>query len=187
MSTSPIDLLVEEHRVIESVLDVLAARAEQMGTAAADEDDDRAALSDCVTFVRGYADAIHHGKEEAILFGALQKHGVPEALEAPLAALYRDHETARLLTADLGSLTQRRPWSDQVRRQIQRTARDYTSLLRRHIAAEDNDMFPAIAAALPPRIMRRVAAASDRFEREHAPQRAALLGIVARLAATETT
>jgi hemerythrin-like domain-containing protein len=183
MVMDPIALMVAEHRVIEKVLTVLAARtaaieAEPTGR---DEAADRAFLADCVTFVRGYADALHHGKEEEILFAVLKRHGLPPDLGPPLAAICREHETARLLTGDLASMAKKQSWTAADLKTIQRVAREYTSLLRRHIATEDQDVFPACAKALGRRGMADVEKACERFEKAQAQKRAELEALAAKL------
>ena len=61
-------MLVAEHRLILRVIAYLCGIGESLndgGTA------DTAVLRDAVAFLRQYADARHHGKEEDILFAAL--------------------------------------------------------------------------------------------------------------------
>lgn len=177
----PIERMVAEHRVIESVLDALAAYGAAIGRG---EAVDRERLGGFVTFIRGYADAIHHGKEEQIVFAALRRHGVPPALAPRLSAILRDHETARLLTTDMDSIDKRAgPWSEKDRAELVRAVRDYVSLLRRHIRDEDKAVFPQTAAALPDKVMHKVAAACERFDADHAGACADLEALAGRLGA----
>jgi hemerythrin-like domain-containing protein len=175
----PMALLMAEHRVIESVLDALAAYG---AAAARGAELDRGRLGDFIAFIRGYADAIHHGKEESILFAAVRQRGAPGRLATLIAAMCRDHETARLLTGDLGGLARRATWSARDRADLARVANEYVSLLRRHIADEDMTAFPGLAAFLGPAGLRSVSAAFERFEREHAERRDGLRALAARLA-----
>ena len=69
-----IETLMNEHRVIERVLDGLVAFAEEIERKGTTEKEE---LGRFVTFVREFADACHHGKEEDILFAAMVEHGVP--------------------------------------------------------------------------------------------------------------
>jgi hemerythrin-like domain-containing protein len=165
----PLGLLTAEHRVIETVLDTLDDLAAAAGRGEA-ADGER--LAGSVAFLRGYADAIHHGKEERILFAAVERGRAPANLTQLLAGLRREHETARLLTDDLAAFAALpAPWSEADRVRIRRVAGEYTSLLRRHIAAEDGTVFPIIAAALSSAALRSVASAFERFEAAHAAQR----------------
>lgn len=176
----PFQLMVAEHRVIEGVLDTLADYGTAVAADAAAADPER--LAGFVEFLRGYADAIHHGKEEQIVFAALRGHGVPGDLAPVLAAIHRDHEQGRLLIGELAACGRRPvPWSEADRARVARAARDYVSLLRRHIRDEDGDVFPRTAAAMPDKLRRQVAAACERFEADHAARRAALTELAARL------
>jgi len=169
----PLALLVAEHRVIESALDAL----DDLAAAAARGSVDLGRLASIVEFLRGYADAIHHGKEEKILFLAVERCRETAGLVQPLSALRRDHDTARLLTDDLAACAAlREPVTAAGRARLQRTALDYTALLRRHIATEDGRVFPAIAAGLPAAAMAGVLSAFTRFEAEHEASRTELCG-----------
>ena len=64
--------LREEHVWILRVADVLERLVEASEAGAAM---DFEAVEDCVTFVRLFADACHHGKEEDLLFPALEERG----------------------------------------------------------------------------------------------------------------
>lgn len=174
----PLALLIAEHRVISSVLDALDQYTDALVSGTADP----ARLADFVTFLRGYADEIHHGKEEQILFPAVKRRRVPEQLAPVLAAIDRDHATARLLTGDLAGFAGRAAsWTASDRTRIRRLAREYTVLLRRHIAQEDGTVLPQAVRALPPQALQEVAGASERFEVEHAAARETLRALAERL------
>ena len=82
-----------EHRLIETVVKALH------GAAAAIEKGQRAdftMLTTAVEFLRVYADKLHHGKEEAILFPLLIKRGVPSQ-GCPIGGLNHEHEKGRAL------------------------------------------------------------------------------------------
>ena len=65
---------MSEHRLIERTLDALAASPTRSACKAGD---DKEELQRFVTFIRGFADAHHHGKEEDILFAAMVEAGFP--------------------------------------------------------------------------------------------------------------
>ncbi len=72
--------LMQEHRVIERVLDAieLAAGHLQRGQAVRPE-----FFLEAATFIAGFADGCHHRKEEGVLFGAMIEGGVPGVRTGP--------------------------------------------------------------------------------------------------------
>ena len=87
----PIALLMIEHRLIERMVPLL--RAEASNALAGSVDPSR--IDALVDFVRIYADKLHHGKEEDILFAAVQdKPAFPE-LKAIMEGLIDDHVISR--------------------------------------------------------------------------------------------
>ena len=63
-----LQVLMDEHRVIERAIAALAAYARAV---ARGSDLPRSDLAGLVGFLKGYADEHHHGKEEDILFRAM--------------------------------------------------------------------------------------------------------------------
>lgn len=151
----PIDLLMSEHRVIERVLDALLVVADDWRRGG----DGRPTLARFVRFIREYADRRHHGKEEDLLFEAMIEHGVPREY-GPIACMLGEHEAGRELVAALGRrATQAAPWTDDDRDDNLRDAMDFTSLLRNHIAKEDQMLYPLARRTLPPATIEAMAAA----------------------------
>ena len=83
--------LREEHQLILQVADAMQALL-----AEAEEPDglDFATIGDCVTFIRLFADACHHGKEEDLLFPELEAAGMPRH-QGPIAVMLYEHEQGR--------------------------------------------------------------------------------------------
>ena len=126
---NPTDPLRAEHRVIERALDLLAALAR------ADELDSDAAR-DVIAFIRGYADELHHGKEEHRLFPMLEERGLPRDV-GPVAVMLHEHEVGRAATAAMSNALDA---GDAAA--FRQAALEYTALLRDHIAKEDGVLFP---------------------------------------------
>jgi len=158
-----IDTLMNEHRVIERVLDGLVAFAEEVERKGTTEKDE---LGGFVTFVREFADACHHGKEEDILFAAMVEHGFPRN-GGPIAVMLHEHDQGRGLVRILRDRAgQAEPWSDADRREIAEVARGFSGLLHAHIQKEDAVLYPMAEQHLPPEVLEAVAAACDRFEQD---------------------
>lgn len=159
----PIDVLMAEHRLIERALDALVVMADHWYRGGLD---DRPTLGRFVAFVREYADARHHGKEEDLLFAAMIEAGVP-AERGPIGCMLSEHAVGRRLVAALGQrAAQATPWTDADRLEVIRVATAYAAMLRQHIVKEDHMLYPlgrerlrgaayerladAFAAAAPP-------------------------------------
>jgi hemerythrin-like domain-containing protein len=180
-----IETLMNEHRVIERVIDGLVAFTEEIerkGTT------DRAELGRFVTFIREFADAGHHGKEEDILFAAMVGAGFPSQ-GGPIAVMLHEHDQGRALVAILRDQTGREgPWTDADRHEIAEAARGYADLLRAHIHKEDAILYPMAEQHLTPEALQAVSDACERYESQpgragrHAELHALADALVARYA-----
>jgi hemerythrin-like domain-containing protein len=143
----PINVLMNEHRVIEQVLDALEAFTRGL---AQHGEADREQLGRFAAFIREFADAVHHGKEEDILFVKLMEVGFPRA-SGPLAVMFADHETGRQYVAVLRDAAERRgqPWTEEEVERVGRAAVGYIELLRAHIHREDNILYVLARQRIP--------------------------------------
>jgi hemerythrin-like domain-containing protein len=151
-----IEVLMNEHRVIERNLDAMEAWAE-----AVRQDPDpgeREALTRYVSFLREFVDERHHGKEEDILFAVMVQQGFPRE-RGPIGRMLHEHEIGRSLVATLQHLD-RKPavWGEEDRRQVERTVRAYARLLRDHIHQEDRVLYPLAERRLPQSVKQQVSA-----------------------------
>lgn len=172
----PIATLMNEHRTIERVLDALDAWTARV---VAERVDDRPGLARYARFLREFADARHHGKEEDLLFAAMVEHGFSRA-HGPLAVMLHEHGLGRALTATLGQLAaQLGPWTDGDRAELERAVGGYGELLRQHIDKEDQVLYPMAQARLPAAVM---AGLAQRFVAVDPPGPDALDALAAALA-----
>ncbi len=158
-----IETLMSEHRVIEGVLDALVAfsdEARRKGTTEKEE------LARFVAFLRGFADACHHGKEEGVLFATMVEHGFPRD-GGPIAVMLHEHDQGRALIAVLKARAEQpAPWTDADRQEVASVAAGYADLLRGHIQKEDGVLYPLAENYLPPEILDRVGERCEAFEAE---------------------
>jgi len=135
---SPVGVLRAEHQIILRVVRVLSGlmdRFEQAGEFA------EAPLAKCVQFIRLFADACHHGKEEDLLFPVLESRGIPRD-GGPIGVMLYEHQVARGLTKDMaGALADARTGDAAARTRFCQAARKYADLLTDHIYKEDNILF----------------------------------------------
>ncbi len=137
-SESPVNVLRAEHQIILRVVRVLSRlmdRFEQAGEFV------EAPLSKCVEFIRLFADACHHGKEEDLLFPVLESRGIPRD-GGPIGVMLYEHQVARGLTKEMAAaLTDARTGDAAARTRFCQAARKYADLLTDHIYKEDNILF----------------------------------------------
>lgn len=129
--------LREEHQWILKVAGVL----EEILNREPDEGLDLDALEDCVSFIRLFADACHHGQEEDLLFPELQARGLPRET-GPLAIMLQEHEMGRSYARHMvKALPGAREGEAEARQILVNSARGYVKLIRGHINKEDNVLF----------------------------------------------
>ncbi len=155
-----IDLLMDEHQLILRSLDALEAFTVEMGR----EGDGREELSRFVRFIREFADARHHGKEEDILFRTMVAAGFPSD-GGPIAVMLMDHEAGRAHVRVMASRAeQAAPWTTDERAEAIEASRGYAELLRGHIRKEDHILYPMARQRLPEELLRKVDRECSAFE-----------------------
>jgi hemerythrin-like domain-containing protein len=150
------DILKQEHRVIEQVLDCLERIADR---ARAAEGFDRDNASDVLEFLRVFADRCHHGKEEDRLFPAMIEKGIPREV-GPVAVMLNEHDVGREAIRGMqGAVDGDDPST------FARHADEYVSLLREHIQKEDAILFPMADSVLSAE-QEALSAEFERFQAE---------------------
>jgi len=156
-----IETLMNEHRTIERVLDALVGFSEDAVRRGATEKEE---LGRFVTFVREFADACHHGKEEDILFAAMVEAGFPRN-GGPIAVMLHEHDQGRALVGILKARAEQAgPWSDPDRQEIAEVSRGYSQMLHAHIHKEDAVLYPMAEQHLAPEVMEKVGEGCERYE-----------------------
>ena len=161
----PFDLLMTEHRLIEQVLDSLAGCAGELSAGAAVE---RTDLAPFVEFVRDFADAGHHAKEEDVLFEVMVRSGFP-AGGGPVAVMLAEHDQGRAITAVVAETAEATgPFADGDAPRLLDAATALQAHLRQHIVKEDQVLYPMARMHLPPpalaEVAERVAEFQERWE-----------------------
>jgi hemerythrin-like domain-containing protein len=138
---APTAVLMNEHRNIEKALAALERMAESFaGKGRIDPEP----AGQAVEFLRLYADRLHHGKEEANLFPAMEARGLPSDV-GPTAVMREEHTMGRAFIKDMGDALGEGDTGAFVD-----AARGYVALLREHIMKEDQVLFPMADRLLPP-------------------------------------
>ena len=142
-----IEILMDEHRLIEQVLGSLETFAFNLQNGA---DADRQTVKDFGGFFSGFADKCHHGKEEDRLFIKMNQYGFPKDY-GPVAVMLAEHAEGRSHVGALIKIGEGSgPLSPSERDAIIEHALAYIPLLRSHIIKEDNVLYPMAVQAIPP-------------------------------------
>ena len=129
--------LRDEHQVILRVAAALEALLDTAERGSWNYD----AIEDCVAFIRLFADACHHGKEEDLLFPALAERGMPRQ-HGPIAVMLQEHEQGRAYARHMaGALPRARDGDAAAQATLKNAGRGYVGLIRGHIMKEDNVLF----------------------------------------------
>ncbi len=154
----PIAELEAEHRVIQKVVAGMVVLA---GGIEAGGDVQSALLGRIVEFLRTFADRCHHGKEEAWLFPALARRGVPTH-GCPLGGLTKEHEKGRQLVGEFADAIQAWEHGDAgARERLVEKLRALATFYPSHIWKEDYLLFPLAGKFLTAEDQREL---MDRFE-----------------------
>jgi hemerythrin-like domain-containing protein len=134
----PTDVLKNEHLEIKEMLSVLNKIVEK---AALEQNVSIEDLVDILNFIRIFADKCHHGKEESILFPALENAGIPR-YGGPIGVMLLEHEEGRRYVKAMNKAVEEyRGGSPNALEEFIENARNYISLLEQHIWKEDNILF----------------------------------------------
>jgi hemerythrin-like domain-containing protein len=129
--------LRQEHERILEVAAALAALVDAADAGRWDVD----VFADCVTFIRLFADACHHGKEEDLLFPTLEDAGLPHD-RGPIPIMLAEHQLGRQYAQHMaGALDGARAGDPQARATLRHAAMEYVQLIRSHIEKEDHVLF----------------------------------------------
>lgn len=156
--TTPMDILWGEHRVIVQILDVLDALRTRVATTGCIDGVPGADARMILDLLRTFADRCHHGKEEDILFPALE--AASGGTFQPAEVMRGEHVQGRGHIADMAASVE---GGDAHGFAV--AAQDYVALMRVHIEKEDHCLFPFAAELLD---AERCASLVDDFHRvEH--------------------
>lgn len=134
----PTDILSDEHRVIEQVLDCLERLA---GECRSKGSLDKQAAKEAIDFFRNFAERCHYGKEEAHLFPAMEARGFPRN-GGPTGVMLDEHEQGRACIRGMDEAIEAAAAGDAVaQKRFVDHATHYVGLLREHIQKEDHCLF----------------------------------------------
>jgi len=147
-------VLKDEHRVIERVLDAMERQLSKPM--------DAGFYRQTIDFLRNFADSCHHAKEEDELFPVLESAGVPRE-QGPIGCMLEEHRMGRALVRKMEAQIDPAASGEAAAVEALRaTVADYIQLLRQHIDKEDNVLFAMADQILGPEEQALMRCAFDR-------------------------
>jgi hemerythrin-like domain-containing protein len=135
----PIEDLKMEHEAVKltlRVLDSICVETEKTGELTHPEH-----LEQLIEFFAVFVDRCHHGKEEELLFPALEEVGVSRA-GGPIGVMLKEHQQGRDHVAKMKAALMRYREGDRgAVGDLTNNARAYSALLSQHIDKENNVLF----------------------------------------------
>ncbi len=128
-----------EHRLIEKVLTVARQKAESLDKGSYNP----VFIETIVDFIKTYADRTHHGKEEDILFTALEKKEIDADSSRLMGELIQEHKQARGRVKEISELNEQfKKGNTAVVPKIVEIVKWLAEFYPAHIKKEDAVFFP---------------------------------------------
>jgi len=135
----PIEDLKMEHEAVKitlRILDNICNEADKDGEISHPEH-----LEQLIEFFKTFVDRCHHGKEEELLFPALEEVGVSRE-GGPIGVMLKEHQFGRDYVAKMNAAFVRyREGNRAAALDLINNARAYITLLKQHIDKENNVLF----------------------------------------------
>ncbi len=174
----PSELLKQEHREIGRAISVMRSVADRME---AGEEIDPKIIGDILFFLMEFADLCHHGKEEKVLFPALEERA-GDAGRKITDRLMADHRIGREHIAAM--VKESKNYERDKRGAQEKLAREmmeYISLLTEHIRLENTTFSDLVDRSFSEEEGERLVARCDEVERELAVGHDQLLGVLGKV------
>lgn len=159
----PTEELKQEHEGILLMLRILDKVAAKIESGEKMEFDH---LERIIDFFRVFADKCHHGKEEELLFPAMEKAGIPRE-GGPIEVMLMEHQEGRGYIRDMADAIARQKKADpSALKDFAKAARSYIHLLTQHINKEDHVLFPMGQKVLPKDVQATLTEGFEKIEVE---------------------
>lgn len=141
----PTDELKKEHEAIKLMLRIMDAVSKKLDSG---EKVDAKNLDGMVEFIRVFADKCHHGKEDGLLFPAMERAGIPRE-RGPIGVMLLEHMEGRDFVKGMKEAAAKyKKGEKKAGAEFAEQARNYANLLSNHIGKEDNILYPMADARL---------------------------------------
>lgn len=127
---TPTEQLKNEHQAVLSALEILEKICQKLE---AREKVEPKHQEEILEFIKIFVDKCHHGKEEDLLFPAMEKAGIPKE-QGPIGMMLIEHDMGRKF---VGGMSENISNPEK----FIENARGYIGLLRQHIEKENNILY----------------------------------------------
>ncbi|CAG1016495.1 hypothetical protein ANAEL_05649 [Anaerolineales bacterium] len=139
------EVLMEEHEVILRVLIALEKALTNIPSGKFNPD----FFLEASDFIKNFADACHHAKEEGVLFVEMEASGVP-VKGGPIGVMLAEHEQGRQYTRLMREAAEKWQAGDALAIEaVKLNGMGYVNMLRQHIQKENNILFPMADRVVP--------------------------------------
>ncbi|MEL1134466.1 hemerythrin domain-containing protein [Desulfitobacterium sp. THU1] len=119
-------------------------------------------IDEMVNFLRLFADKCHHGKEEGLMFPAMEKVGIPNE-RGPIGQMLIEHNQGRHYISEMGKSTENNTLQGSL---FVEAAKGYINLMRAHIEKENSVLFPMGDQKIPMDVQAQLLEQFEGFEEE---------------------
>jgi hemerythrin-like domain-containing protein len=152
-----------EHEGINIMLQILEVISDKIASNSAVE---LSHIERIIEFLQVFADQCHHGKEEKILFPALERAGIPRE-GGPIGVMLMEHVIGRdAILAMKRAVKGLKSGESDAGAGFVKAAGTYIDLLRNHIAKENNILFAVAERRFSMEEQKRLYEDFERMERE---------------------
>jgi hemerythrin-like domain-containing protein len=145
----PVDLLVQEHRIIERMVSPIKNELSRMEET---KEVNQNFIDVTVDFIRTYADHCHHGKEEGILFRELSKKPLTTEHATTMRELIEEHVYGRKTTRNLADAKERFvKGNPEALKDVEKFLNDLAEFYPKHIEKEDKKFFYPVMEYFTPK------------------------------------
>jgi len=140
------EVLREEHNAVKLALSILSHVSHKLESR---EEVDKEDLDHILDFLKTFVDTCHHGKEEDLLFVAMQSAGISRA-RGPIGVMLKEHKTGRSYVGNMGEAVEKYNTGElSYSSRFVESAKKYVELLNRHIEKEESILYPMADMQLP--------------------------------------
>jgi len=165
--------LMHEHRIIERFLKAINNEVKMMRYK---KELNPAFVEMSVTFLSMFADKCHHGKEEGILFKALQGKKLNYRHKETMELLIGEHQFARQLTSAVSDAKRRYIKGDKKALSVIIECIDHlVDMYPGHIYREDNEFFVPVMKYFSDDELKKMVEAEKEFDKDFQHQKYELL------------